>query len=384
MKASTPLLLVIATLLIQVSSGINYVTLPVILDGQGYSNMLIGVAMSFEILGVVLLYKQLSDLLQRLGFMQTLVLLSILRSVSLVLLANNTSYPLWLLGIFCYGVSTGMLLVLVQTWLNIIVEGKSKGLMMGLFSSALSSGVALGPILLQFIDISLTQRIHLNSALMVIPMVLLALLLLMSKERKVFEVAGSVRVGFAFRHGKTIMIAALIGGISFFGLPNFLTLYGVKSGLSAEQAPLLMTTFMLGSVFLGMMLSTVSMYFDRQRVVLCCVFTSVVCAVFLSLSVYSNYFVALGLLFVWGGTMGAIYAIGLSVIGERFHHEEQISVNMSYNLMDSIGGIIGLLVIGLSMDFLGEEGMVYVLVSSGCLFLVFFVRQMIVGNEEFK
>jgi hypothetical protein len=36
------------------------------------------------------------------------------------------------------------------------------------------------------------------------------------------------------------------------------------------------------------------------------------------------------------------------------------------------------------MDFLGEEGMVYVLVSSGCLFLVFFVRQMIMGNEEFK
>lgn len=381
MKIATPLLLVFATLLIQLSSGVNYVTMPVVLSAQGNSNMMIGLAMSCEILAMLSLYSYLGQLVKRLGVRGALLALSLLRGISVVLLAENEHYIFWLLGIFCYGAATGMLLVLVQTWLNIVAEGRIKGLMMGLFSSALSSGVALGPLLLQFTDFSMAQRFYFNGVVTLMPMLLL---LFLGSNKNMFDSGGSVRVGFVFRHAKTILISAIVGGISFYGLPNFLTLYGIESGLSEQQAPLLMTTFMLGSVFLGMLFSAISTFFNRQMVVLCCIFSSVVCGVFLSLAVYANYGVALGLLFVWGGCMGGIYAIGLAVIGDRFNRSDQISVNVSYTLMDSLGGITGLVIIGLIMDAVGHEGMTYVFVSAGCFFLVYFVRQMINGDDVFK
>jgi MFS family permease len=82
--------------------------------------------------------------------------------------------------------------------------------------------------------------------------------------------------------------------------------------------------------------------------------------------------------------MGGIYAIGLTSIGDRFSRSEQISANTTFTLMDSLGGILGLVMIGLIMDAVGPEGMTYVFIASGCCFLVFYVRQIISGDNGFK
>ena len=82
--------------------------------------------------------------------------------------------------------------------------------------------------------------------------------------------------------------------------------------------------------------------------------------------------------------MGGIYAMGLTVIGERFHSEDQMSSNMSYTLMDSLGGIMGLILIGLFIDLLGNDGMVYVIVAAGCMFLIYTVQQMVNRHRMFE
>ncbi|MCJ8313394.1 MAG: MFS transporter, partial [Pseudomonadales bacterium] len=198
------------------------------------------------------------------------------------------------------------------------------------------------------------------------------------------KVGGKIRIGFIFRHAKLILFSALVGGVSFYGLPNFLTLYGKKSGLDDGQALFLMTAFMMGSVILGLLISLCASFIHRQSMVLLCVFMAVVCAVFLSLAVFTNYIFALCLLFVWGGCMGGIYAIGLTVIGERFNSEDQLSSNMSYTLMDALGGIFGLIMIGIFIDLLGDDGMVYVIVAGGCLFMAYTVQQMVNRKRMFE
>ena len=48
----TPFILLLATLLIQLTSGVNYVTIPVVLSDQGHNNIMIGLAMSCEIIAM--------------------------------------------------------------------------------------------------------------------------------------------------------------------------------------------------------------------------------------------------------------------------------------------------------------------------------------------
>ncbi|MCJ8314316.1 MAG: hypothetical protein HRU38_19545 [Saccharospirillaceae bacterium] len=144
----TGLILILVTLLILLSSGINYATFPVILESQNVSNMLIGIAMSFEIIAMLLLYSKLAIFIQKLGLAGTVILLSCSRCLAIALLANNEFYIFWLSGIFIYGAATGMLIVLIQTWLSSLQLGKYKGVLIGLFTCALSSGIAFAPVVL--------------------------------------------------------------------------------------------------------------------------------------------------------------------------------------------------------------------------------------------
>ncbi|BDU35922.1 MFS transporter [Vibrio nigripulchritudo] len=381
MTTLAPFLLIVATLFVQLSSGINYVTIPLTMSEQGYGNTLIGFAMSFEIIGILLLYRPLSSCVEKWGLVPSVLLMSALRASSLVLLSHSQNYPLWLLGIFCYGASTGMMLVIIQTSLNTCIQGKLKGLVMGLFSAALSGGLALGPLLLQLPYIDPEWQLETSALITSLPFVLL---LLAGQNTQSSESSGTVRVRFALRHAKVILISAFVGGISFFGLPSFLTLYGMENALTESQSQLLLTMFMFGSVTLGIFVSTGASFLNRSIVVLGCIFTSVVCAVYLSLAVYTEYWLALTLLFFWGGSMGGIYAIGLTAVGERFCQQDQMSANMSYTIMDSLGGMTGLLVIGFMLDWMGSEGMTTVLITFGCALLVFFVYELLAPRQTFE
>ena len=371
MKQITPFILVLATFGIQLSSGINYITFPLALQSQGVTNALIGFVMSCDILALIVFSSRISLIVKKLGVINTIIICSFVRCAVVYFLSNNDMIIGWILGVFLYGLTTNALLVVVQTWLNMVSAGKLKGLIMGLFSSALSLGVALAPILLRFTDMHSRLPFILSSS---ISLLVLAIMLTVVKSRPSFHSDKKARIGFVFKHAKLILLSTVVGGFCFFGLPSFLTIYGIKNGLKAEDAALLLTMFMLGSVTLGMVVSTLSAFYSHYRLVFICVCTSVFCASFLSLAIYSHLLVALGLLYLWGGCMGGIYALGLNIIGEQFRKEDQMSANMTYTLMDAIGGTIGLCIIGTSMDIVGAEGLSYTIVVAAMCYLVYFFK----------
>ncbi|WP_319497931.1 MFS transporter [uncultured Cohaesibacter sp.] len=368
MKQITPFILVLAAFGIQLSSGINYITFPLVLQSQGVTNALIGFVMSCDILALIVFSSRISTVVRKFGVINTIIICSITRFAVVYFLSDNDMIIGWIGGMFLYGLTTSALLVVLQTWLNMVSAGKLKGLIMGLYSSALSLGVALAPILLRLTDMHSHMPFLLSGA---ISLVVLLIMLTVLKSRPSFHTDKRARIGFVFRHARLIMLSAVVGGFCFFGLPSFLTIYGIKNGLKAEDAALLLTMFMLGSVTLGMLVSTASAFMNHYRLVCICVCTSVFCASFLSLAIYSHLLVALGLLYLWGGCMGGIYALGLNIIGEQFRREDQMSANMTYTLMDAIGGMVGLCIIGTSMDVIGAEGLSYTIVIAAMIYLIY-------------
>jgi len=375
-----PFLIVLTTLSIQLSSGMNYVIFPLKLQEQGHSNTLIGLAMSFEILATILLFKHISIIVKRLGVIQTIIGASIMRSIVIYSLGFNDHYILWLLGIFIYGLSTSMLLVVIQTWLNLTSAGKLKGLFIGLYSSSLSLGIALGPIVLQFVSEEWLQFL-VNA---IFPLLTVLILINIFKYKPKIEASNTIRIKFIFRHSKIVMLSALVGGVCFFGLPSFLTIYGIDNGLTPSESSLLLTMFMIGSVCIGVVISSLSAFIERIVLLLVCIFLSVVCSVFLALAVFSDLKIALALLLIWGGCMGGVYATGLGFIGEIFRKEDQISANTSFILMDSLGGFMGLFIIGSTMDIFGSEGLTYTIVIIFTLFLFFITNHLASRVDLFK
>ena len=373
MRKIAPFILVLAAFGIQLSSGINYITFPLILQSQGITNTMIGLIMSCDIFALIVFSQRISVVVKKLGVVNTIIISSVVRSSVVYFLSGNHLVIGWVVGMFCYGLTTNALLVVLQTWLNLMATGKMKGLIMGLYSSCLSLGIAMAPITLRFIDMRSQQPFYLSST---ISLCVLCVMITVISTRPTFHSDKKARIVFVFKHSKIIMLSAVVGGFCFFGLPSFLTIYGIKNGLSAENAALLLTMFMLGSVTLGLLVSTLSAFINHFRLVFVCVCLSVLCASFLSLSIYAHLGVALGLLYLWGGCMGGIYALGLNVVGEQFRREDQMSANMTFTMMDAIGGAIGLCIIGTSMDMVGSEGLSYTIVVASMCYLIFVFRQL--------
>ena len=177
------------------------------------------------------------------------------------------------------------------------------------------------------------------------------------------------------------MLSSFVGGVTFFGLPAFLTLYGMMNGLALNQAALLLTAFMLGSVTLGLLISCLSDRLNRTVLTIACVLVGVICAVYLPLAIYT-YSIALVLLFVWGGAAGGIYATGLASVGDLFRQEDQVSANVAYSIMDNVGGILGVLLIGLLMGSGIADGIVYVIVLTAMSYFIYCLGQLLRHTAE--
>ena len=366
--------LILASAAIQAAVGFNTVLFPVRLEEYGFSKGLIGLCLAFEMGAVLAVVGSIDRILARFGLLGTMVMATGLRLVMLALLASSRSLPVWCLGVFSFGIGTYLCLISLQTWVNGLPLGRFRGLVSGCYSSALSLGTATGPIL--FNQVAATEDNQVFKANMVIVLVALALIVPCIGQSPVMTNQGRLRLGYVIRMARIPMVSSFVGGVTFFGLPAFLTLYGLMNGMSLQHASLLLTAFMLGSVTLGLAIATFSGRVQRTLVTIGCVLVGVVCAVYLPLGIY-NYGIALVLLFVWGGAAGGIYAMGLATVGDLFRLEDQVSANVAYSILDNVGGIVGVLLIGALMGAGIADGIVYVIVLAALSYFVYCLTQML-------
>lgn len=360
------ILIIIITLIVEISTGINYIIFPLSIKQLVESNSLVGLAMSCEILSIIIFCSFINRFLQFFGIARSIIITVLLRTVILYFVQFMSSYYQWVLLIFIYGLTTNVLRLALQTWLNLLPLRKMKGFFLGLYSAVLSLGVALGPFLLKLTDFTPKGQMLFNS-LLSFSVLFIGIILKKAPEINIKE---KNRIYFVFKNAKIIMISALVGGIVFFGLPAFLTIYGLESGLSEGDAAVLLTSFMIGSVFLGMVISSLTGIISDRVIIIICVFNSLVCSFLLPIAIY-DYRLSLLLLFFWGGNAGGLYATGLAMIGQLFRVNDQVSANMTYSIMDAFGGLIGLCCIGVAMDLIGGEGLTYIIVASSVSFFLY-------------
>ncbi|HMM59339.1 MAG TPA: MFS transporter [Candidatus Rifleibacterium sp.] len=365
------IVVILAAAMAEVCAGINAVLFPVTLESFELSNSLIGVILSVEVASVVVLSPYISQIIGRLGLFWATILGTIGRAVILMLLIETDNLLAWVVLLFLFGVFSTILAIAFQTWVNFARLPGVRGFVVSIFSASQAIGIALGPVILQFIGDSRRLAFTTSAAVTLIAMIPI---LFIKGEAPRFEANDKPRLSFVIKNGKYVMFSAVVGGITFYGLPSFLTIYGMDAGLSLEQASLLITMFMLGGLILGPAIGYFSDKFERTQVILLSFLISLLCSVFLPISIL-EIIAAYVLLFVWGGAMEGVSSGGMTMLAEIYRKEDQVSANIAYSLMDALGGTIGVILIGLAMDWHGSEGLVYVIVGSALLYFNFALTQ---------
>lgn len=357
----------LASVIANVAVGIGAVIFPLTLQANGISTILIGICLSMEIGAVLLVTPVLNKIVSRIGLGKTLFLATVLRAPVFFILPHYTNFFMWCGLVLVYGIGYFMFLISLQTLLSALPFSRNRGLVIGLFGTSISGSMALGPVILQFIPIHGSLPFTVSAVLACaafIPLLLIGRLIPpipASATQNLFKLIKKV---------PAVMGASLFGGIMFFGLTYFLVIYGLRNGLSAQAAAFLLTMFMTGSILLEMPIATISDRFDRRYVILISVLLNLICATYLPIAIYTDY-LAWILLVLWGGVCGGTYSVALAVVGERFRGDDLVAANSAFTLMNNAGGVIGMVLVGISMHLFGSDGLPYIIVMAGIIYFTY-------------
>ncbi|WP_395674156.1 MFS transporter [Inquilinus sp.] len=345
---------IIATVTVfAVAQGLTYPLLSFILERQGTTPGLIGVSAAMTPLGFIVSAPFIPALTRRLGGARLAMLCSILAALALVAIAWTQDVWAWMPLRFVLGFFANPLYVISETWLLSITPAPRRGRIMGLYTSIVSGGFAIGPLSLGLVGTQGWAPFMIGiAAFLVCGLIVLAVVPRLPKMPQDGE---ATSVGGFFALAPLLLFAVFAAAAFEQILLSLFAVYGTALGSGEERIASLITCFVAGNAVLQILLGRVAERFGSARTMLACVLTALAGCLLLPL-IFSSWLVW-PLVLVWGGVSFGIYTMALIQLGERFSGQALIAGNAAFAFVWGVGGIVGSPATGLAMQLLGHQGL---------------------------
>lgn len=354
-----------AVILLTFGYGVSFPLLAILLEQNGVGAARIGLNAAMPALGWLLVTPFLPKLHSWFSTKQLLLTFLGIALLGLACLASFEHFNLWLLGRFAFGGGLGMLFRVLEYWLNATSPTETRGRTIGLYAFCFLLGIAAG---------SLMQPQFGTSGGLAFGAVALPLLL-----------GGAVLAALplarqtALRSATTVslrLVASLaplaIAAVFCYGLyedvPAYLlSVYTLRIGLGADIAAYTITAFALGNLLGAVPLGVLSDKVGRLPVLTGCAAVGLACALGMP-GVTSSPTAYLMVIALWGACAGALYAVGLAMVGDHFTGRALISANAVFGTVYAAAALIGPLINGTAMQLWDPHGL---LVSCALIFAAF-------------
>jgi MFS family permease len=335
--------------IVGIGLSLSITLLAVRLAEAGYSARAIGLNSAAGGLATLAAAPFVPALARSFGLRRLLIFSLLAGAFSLAAFAATEGYWLWFVIRSLFGVALTMLFVTSEIWISSAALARRRGMVIGFYTTSFALGVAAGPSILVFTGTHGSAAFFAAIALFLLACLPVGLL---GGRAPVLERPGRVSV-FAFTAAMpAAMLAALAYGVIETATMGLLPVYALRSGLGAATGATLVTIFALGNGLLQTPVGIVSDRLDRHRLLVLIAAFGAIGALLLPLAREAGFGPFAFLLFVWGGVVGSLYAIGLAHLGSRYKRAELASGNAAYILLYSTGMLIGPPIMGLGLDIL--------------------------------
>jgi MFS family permease len=334
------------------------------LDAKGASRTLIGLNTAMAGVATIVCAPFISGWARRFGVHTLLVGATILAGVSLLAFLVVEPIWAWFPLRFVFSLALTVLFVLSEYWINAAAPEHRRGLVLGVYASALSIGFAAGPYVLIVLGAAGPAPYFAGAALLVLAM--LPVLLARAMIPVIEDQPSSGFVTFLWA-APAATLAALVFGSAETGAFALLPLYGTAIGLDVAGAATLVSLMALGNLAFQIPIGLIADRIDRRKVLLACGIVGaagMLIATFVPLPI--GWFRVL--LFVWGGIVAALYTVGLAHLGSRFRGADLAQANAAFVVMYSAGLMIGPPLAGFGMDLWPPHGL---MATFAGLFLIY-------------
>ncbi|GLS20898.1 MFS transporter [Labrys miyagiensis] len=363
---------IIATVTVfAVAQGLTYPLLSFILERQGTTSGLIGLSAAMTPLGFIVSAPLIPALARRVGGARLAILCSILAALTLIAIAGTQDIRVWMPLRFLLGFFANPLYVVSETWLITITPAPRRGRILGLYSSIVSAGFAIGPLSLGLVGTQGWPPFMIGiAAFLLCGLIVLAVV---PRLPKMPHEGQATSVSGFFARAPLLLFAVFTAAALEQILLSLFAVYGTALGSDEERIASLITCFIAGNAGLQILLGRMAEQVGSRRILLFCAVASLAGCLLLP-SIF-NVWLIWPLVFVWGGVSFGLYTLSLIQLGERFTGQALIAGNAAFALVWGVGGIVGSPATGLAMQLIGYQGLPTCLGLLCCVLAVFLMAE---------
>jgi len=346
--------------------GITFPLLALVLDSQGVSKSLIGLSTIMQAVSVLVIAPFAPALMNRYSPVRLMQTMAVILALLFIVTGLYQNVWFWFPLRFLIGAATAILWIASESLINKLAAERWRGRIIGIYASVGAAGFALGPLLL-----IATGSSGMLPFLTTSVMILLAGLPLFMVSRSRLSIEPEARQGIwkVFLLAPVIMLANVTYASVVESMITFFPLYGLHLGMTQEFTLGLMSIMGIGSMFLVLPLSWVADHVNRMgMLVFIILLTMVLLLVFPHVMQMERSLIYM-FVFVFGGTEAMIYTLGVVLIGERFKGAQLTEATTAFTACWGAGTIIGPLLVGIGMDWFGNDSMMLIIVAMFACFL---------------
>ncbi len=349
-----PLLAAIAAISI-VGVGLS-MTIPLIavrMEAAGYSASANGWGVAMSGVATIIVSPLIPMLVRQLGVRRLMLLALALALASLSGLAFVDNVIWWFPIRFLLGASLTLFFVVSEYAINALAPQDRRGLWIGVYSTSLYLGFALGPAIIGLVGTDGRIGFYCAMALFVLGG---APIIAAGRQIPSFsDHAKSPPWGMIAR-APLIMLASLLFGALETGAMGLLPVHALRNGYDAATGALFVSFVAFGNVAFQLPLGLMSDRVDRLKLILVIAIFGLAGAL-LATVLTPHYALFCALLFVWGGVVGGLYMVGLAMLGARYTGADLASANSAYVMLYATGMMIGPPMLGATLDASPAHGL---------------------------
>ena len=353
--------------IVGLSTGLTIPLVSLLLSQRGVASDWLGIAAAMPAIGMLLASLCAHRLSKHIANKTLLLFASGLSALSILAIAFSDSL-LWLMTWrFLMGVGCGLLVVLGETWVNVISAPQWRGRCVAAYATMYTLCQVAGPSVLAWFGSNAVWPLWIAFACNVLGF---ALLLPSKCEMALGEDTGkhSMTPLAVIRFAPAVILAIFTFAFFDTAMLALLPLYGLQYGLSEQTAVLAVSVLFIGDALFQMPLGWLADRFGAKRVHSYCARFFIV---FLLVLPWAMDSMALWLvLMLLGASAGGLYTLGLIRVGGRFEGQDLVAANAAIGIVWGVGSLTGPIISNGLMNVLGSNGLLYGLVGLSVAFLL--------------
>ncbi|MCX2561950.1 MFS transporter [Acetobacter farinalis] len=275
-------------------------------------------------------------------------------AVILVLFPLVPSVWVWFPLRLVLGMATETMLIMSESWLNQSTDDSNRTRTMGLYSAMLSSGFAIGPVVLTLVGRHGLAPFAISTLLVLVVFGMVSMPWMRAPKAERPAHRGLLRyIALAPVAISVTLLMAMLEATS----SAFLPLYALHSGWTERQAMLLLSVMLLGAIVLQTPLGWLADRLKNPRAMLIGLGLASTLGALLWPAAIGNTAVAYPLLFVWDGLFAALYTVAMSVVGSRFSGGDLVSVYAATSVAWGLGSFVGPGMAGTALELSPASGL---------------------------